>query len=280
MSDEVVIQGLNQNSLAVEENNGLDILVNLPLDKFNQIKQLLELDVPGVVGRTTLDKFIELCQSEGLDLSESGVNAFKNANSLGNSGSMRGIIGPQTAGVYFDVLTAIPTFPSKGIRINDVGLDLIKEFEGYHSRKFRSGSRKGQLIPNGGVTAYFDPVGVPTIGFGNTDSIKASDINVKVITLKDAENLLRGDLAIAEDAVSDLITVSLSDNEFAALVSFTFNVGAGALRVSTLRKRLNRGDSRVSIANDEFRKWVLAGGKVLTGLVRRRQAERDLFLAS
>jgi lysozyme len=278
MSDEVVVQGLNRISLSVEESNALDILINLPLDKFNQLKQLLELDVPGVVGRTTLDKFIELCKSEGLDLSESGISAFKGQNSLGNSGSLEGVIGPQTAGIYFDVLTAIPTFPSKGTRINDAGLNLIKEFEGYHSRKFRSGSKKGQLVPDGEVTAYFDPVGVPTIGFGNIDSVKASDVDVKVITLKDAEDLLRDDLAIAEDAVSNLITVSLSDNEFAALVSFTFNLGAGALKISTLRKRLNRGDDRASIANSEFRKWVLAGGKVLPGLVRRRQAEQDLFL--
>ncbi|NCS27753.1 MAG: lysozyme [Microcystis aeruginosa F13-15] len=276
---EVTIQGLDRRDLNEVENHALDILLNLPLANFNQIKQRLELDVPGVVGRTTLDKFIAFCQQKGLDLSEAGVNAFKDANGLGNTGLLRGVIGPQTAGIYFDVLMSVAPPPSGGRRINDAGLELVKEFEGLHSRTFRSGPRRGQLVPNGGVTAYFDPVRVPTIGWGNIDSVTASDVDVKVITLLEAENLLRSDLASAEDAVSHLITVPLNDNEFSALVSFTFNLGAGALQDSTLRKRLNRGDNRVSIANDEFRKWVRAGGRELPGLVRRRKAERDLFLS-
>jgi len=170
--------------------------------------------------------------------------------------------------------------PPSGTRtINKAGLELVKEFEGFASSVFRSGPRKGTRVPGGGVTAYFDPVRVPTIGWGNTDSVTASDVDVKVITILQAETLLRNDLKGAEDAVDDFITVELTDNEFSALVSFTFNVGPGALKGSTLRKRLNRGDDRRSIANDEFRKWNLGDGRVLPGLVRRRQAERDLFLA-
>jgi len=276
---EVIIQGLDRSTLNIEENHALDILTNIPLNNFNQVKQRLELDVPGVVGRTTLDKFIAFCQQKGLDLSEAGVNTFKNASGLGSLGLLQGVIGPQTAGVYFDVLMSVAPPPTGGRRINDAGLELVKEFEGLHSRVFQSGPRRGQLLPNGGVTAYFDPVRVPTIGWGNIDSVTATDVDVKVITLLDAENLLRADLKGAEDAVSDLITVSLNDNEFSALVSFTFNLGAGALQDSTLRRRLNGGDDRVSIANGEFRKWVLAGGNALPGLVRRRQAERDLFLS-
>jgi len=276
---EVIIQGLDRNTLDIEENHALDILINISLDNFNQVKQRLELDVPGVVGRTTLDKFVAFCQQKGLGLSEAGVNTFKNANGLGNLGLLQGVIGPQTAGVYFDVLMSVAPPPPGGRRINDAGLELVKEFEGLHSRVFQSGPRRGQLLPNDGLTAYFDPVRVPTIGWGNIDSVTATDVDVKVITLLDAENLLRADLKGAEDAVSDLITVSLNDNEFSALVSFTFNLGAGALQDSTLRRRLNGGDDRVSIANGEFRKWVLAGGNALPGLVRRRQAERDLFLS-
>jgi GH24 family phage-related lysozyme (muramidase) len=276
---EVIIQGLERSTLNVEENHALDILINITLNDFNQVKQRLELDVPGVVGRTTLDKFIVFCQQKSLNLSEAGVNAFKDENSLGNTGLLQGVIGPQTAGVYFDILMSVSPSPSGEKRINDAGLELVKEFEGLHSRVFKSGPRRGQLVPDGGVTAYFDPVRVPTIGWGNIDSVNAADVDVKVITLLEAENLLRSDLQGAEDAVSNLITVDLNDNEFSALVSFTFNLGAGALQDSTLRRRLNRGDARVSIANDEFKKWVLAGGKVLLGLVRRRQAERDLFLS-
>ena len=278
MADEVTLQGLTRPLPSEVENNALDILVNLPLREFNSLKQLLELDIPGVVGPTTLGKFIILCNDEGLDLSDAGVSAFKTTHSLGNSGPLKGVIGPQTAGIYFAVLTATQSFAGAGRHINPEGLDLIKEFEGFASRKFKSGPNKGQLVPGGGVTAYFDPIGVPTIGFGNIDSVNGSDVDVKVITLAQAEALLRKDLATAEDAVANLITVPLNNNEFAALVSFTFNLGAGALKRSTLRKRLNlNSDSRVSIA-DEFKIWVMAGGVSLPGLVRRRKAERDLFL--
>jgi GH24 family phage-related lysozyme (muramidase) len=275
----VTIEGLDRGTLSETENHALDILVNIPLSDFNQIKQRLELDIPGVIGRTTLNKFLDFCREKGLDLSESGVNAFKSINQLGNTGLLKGIIGPQTAGTYFDILISVPPSPSGTRQINAEGLELVKEFEGYHSRTFKSGPKRGQLVPNAGVTAYFDPVGVPTIGFGNIDSVSARDVDVKVISLAEAEALLRHDLKTAEDAVSDLISVVLNNNEFSALVSFTFNLGGGALSDSTLRRRLNRGDDRTSIANDEFKKWVLGDGRVLPGLVRRRQAERDLFLS-
>jgi GH24 family phage-related lysozyme (muramidase) len=275
----VTIEGIDRSTLSEIENHALDILMNLSLDRFNQIKQRLELDIQGVVGRTTLSNFVAFCQEKDLDLSESGINSFKAKNHLGNTGILKGVIGPQTAGIYFDILMSATPSPSGERRINDAGLELVKEFEGLHSRTFQSGPNKGELVPNGSVTAYFDPVRVPTIGWGNINSVTAGDVDVKVITLAEAEKLLRADLAGAEDAVSDLITVPLNDNEFSALVSFTFNLGKGALQGSTLRRRLNRGDSRVSIANDEFRKWVMAGGKELPGLVRRRKAERDLFLS-
>jgi len=169
--------------------------------------------------------------------------------------------------------------PHGSTRINQAGLDIVKEFEGFHSRTFRSGHKKGQLVPNGGVTAYWCPAKKPTIGYGHTHTVTAADVDMKVISPQEAERLLRGDLKTAEDAVRNLIAVELNDNEFSALVSFTFNVGAGALKNSTLRRRLNLGDNRTSVANEEFRKWVWAGGKVLPGLVRRRGAERDLFLS-
>jgi GH24 family phage-related lysozyme (muramidase) len=277
--DTVALQGINRGALNEQENHALDILLNLPLNDFNELKQRLELDVPGVVGPTTLNKFIQLCQDKGLALTEAGVNQFKDANLLGNTGPLKGIIGPQTARLYFDFLMAVDQIPNGLRQINKAGIELVKEFEGFASRRFLSGPRRGQFVPNGGVTAYFDPVRVPTIGFGNTDSVNASDVDVKVISAAEAEALLIQDLKSSEDAVSSLINVALNDNEFSALVSFTFNLGSGALRDSTLRRRLNRGDDRTSLANDEFKKWVLAGGRVLEGLVRRREAERVLFLS-
>ncbi|PSB16889.1 lysozyme [Phormidesmis priestleyi ULC007] len=273
----VTTQGLDRSSLSEKESHALDILVNLPVDKFNTLKQRLELDVPGVVGRTTLDKFIQFCDGKGLDFSANGVSAFKAARKLGDSGVLKGVIGPQTAGIYFDVLMATQAFSSQSRRINQAGLDLIKEFEGYHRGVFQSGPQKGQSVPDGNVTAYFDPVGVATIGFGNIDSVKPSDVDIKVITLQEAEDLLRRDLATAEDAVSELITVPLDDNQFAALVSFTFNLGAGTLEASTLRKLLN--DEDYQGAADQILRFVFGGGEALPGLVRRRTAERKLFLS-
>ena len=276
---EIVIQGLDRPSLTEKENNALDILTNVTLEQFNQIKQRLELDIPSVVGKTTLRIFMQFAEQKGLDLSDAGVSQFKDSNRLGNTGVLKGVIGPQTAGFYFDFLMAIEPLPSSDRQINRAGLELVKEFEGYHSRTFRSGPRKGQMVPAGGVTAYFDPVRKPTIGFGNTNSVKAADVDNKVITADEAEALLKADLKHAEDAVSNLIPVTLNENEFSALVSFTFNVGEGALQESTLRKRLLRRDDRTSIANDEFKKWVIGGDSILAGLVRRRRAERDLFLS-
>ena len=74
-----------------------------------------------------------------------------------------------------------------------------------------------------------------------------------------------------------IIKTALTENQFSALVSFTFNLGAGALQRSTLRMKLNRGE--VQGAADEFPKWLIAGGRILAGLVRRRAAERALFLS-
>jgi lysozyme len=95
------------------------------------------------------------------------------------------------------------------------------------------------------------------------------------ITPEQAEALLRQDVQTAEQAVLRLITVPLTDGQFDALVSFTFNLGAGALQRSTLRRKVNRGDHAAVPA--EFRKWVWAGGRKLQGLVRRRKAETKLY---
>ena len=86
------------------------------------------------------------------------------------------------------------------------------------------------------------------------------------------------DLERYERAVGRLVTVSLSENQFGALVSFTYNLGSDNLKASTLRQKLNRGDYRG--AAGEFPKWRRAGGRVLKGLVRRRAAERALFEAA
>lgn len=145
---------------------------------------------------------------------------------------------------------------NKTRHISQDGLDLIKRFEGFRPAVYR------------------DAVGLPTIGYGHL--IKQGATFDRPITEREAEELLRRDVSIAERAVLRLISVPLSDGQFAALVSFVFNLGAGALQRSTLRMKLNRGD--IADAADEFIKWIRAGGRVLRGLVLRRNAERSMFL--
>ena len=140
------------------------------------------------------------------------------------------------------------------MKINQLGLDLVKGFEGLRLR------------------AYLDAVKVVTIGYGHTRTAKMG----LIITEAKAERLLRDDLHGAEGDVARLVKVELNGNEHAALVSFVFNLGAANFAKSTLLKKLNVGD-RVGAAS-EFLKWNRARGKILAGLTRRRKAERELFL--
>jgi lysozyme len=141
--------------------------------------------------------------------------------------------------------------------ITQAGIDLIKQFEGFWP------------------TVYICPAGYPTIGYGHLIKPHEREQFASGITTAQAETLLRQDVQTAERAVLRLITVPLTDGQFDALVSFTFNLGAGALQRSTLRRRVNRGDHAAVPA--EFRKWVWAGGRRLEGLVRRRGAEASLY---
>jgi lysozyme len=143
-------------------------------------------------------------------------------------------------------------------------LNLIKNAEGY-----------AQVVPGTtNVTTYLDAVGVPTIGYGHTGPDVTPNL---VITQAQAEALLQSDLRGAENAVSAAVTVALNDNQFAVLVSFVYNLGAGTLNSSTLLALLNGGD--YNGAAQQFTRFVYAGGEILQGLVTRRNAERALFLA-
>lgn len=141
-------------------------------------------------------------------------------------------------------------------RINAEGLSHIKKFEGLRTR------------------AYRDVANILTIGYGHTSAAGAPDVREGMtISESQAEQILQSDLRKFEDRVSRLVKVPLSDNQFAALVSFDFNTGA--LHKSTLLKKLNKGDyNSVPI---ELMKWVNAGGKKVKGLVNRRAAEAGLW---
>ncbi|MGJ7468797.1 lysozyme [Kosakonia cowanii] len=146
------------------------------------------------------------------------------------------------------------------MRISDKGISLIKQFEGLR------------------LTAYQDSVGVWTIGYGWTHPVDGKPIRPGM-TIKEetAERLLRTGLVGYESDVSKLVKVKLTQGQFDALVSFAYNLGARALSTSTLLQKLNAGD--YASAADEFPRWNKAGGKVLPGLTRRREAERALFLS-
>jgi lysozyme len=137
------------------------------------------------------------------------------------------------------------------------GLELTKRFEGCR------------------LTAYQDSKGVWTIGYGHTGRGVCAGL---VWTQAQADAVLRVDVAWAECVVTKAVDVSLTQAEFDALVDFTFNVGAGAFRGSTMLRLLNAGNYAEAAA--EFDKWDKCGGNgcVVAGLLRRRQAEMAEFL--
>ena len=131
------------------------------------------------------------------------------------------------------------------------------------------------------LKAYKDSAGILTIGVGHTSAAGAPKVTSGMkITAAEASEILSRDLATFEAAVSSAVKVPLNQNEFDALVSFAFNVGAGAFKGSTLLKRLNTGDRQA--AADQFLVWnkITVNGKkqVLNGLTIRREAERKQFL--
>ncbi|HEB0916369.1 TPA: lysozyme [Enterobacter cloacae] len=146
------------------------------------------------------------------------------------------------------------------MQTSEKGIALIKQFEGCK------------------LTAYQDSVGVWTIGYGWTQPVDGKPIRAGMtIKQENAERLLKTGLVSYESDVSRLVKVGLTQGQFDALVSFTYNLGARSLSTSTLLRKLNAGD--YAGAADEFLRWNKAGGKVLNGLTRRREAERALFLS-
>jgi len=166
-------------------------------------------------------------------------------------------------------------------RISQAGIDLIKSFEG-----IRDGDK---LTPNFDV--YLCPANYWTIGYGHVvkvggvmlkgveDEAKARIAYPRGLTLLECETLLADDLARHSQSVESLVKVKLTDNQFAALVSFAYNCGIAAFSGSTLLDMLNKGYYESAAA--QFLVWNKAtvNGKkvVLNGLTRRRQAEKQLF---
>lgn len=138
------------------------------------------------------------------------------------------------------------------MNISDKGINLIKSFEGLR------------------LQAYQDSVGIWTIGYGHTQDVHEG----MAINESEAEQLLRDDLARFEHGVEDMAG-DCTQGQFDALVSFAFNLGLQALKTSTLLRLHKAGDH--AGAEEQFMRWTKAGGRVLSGLVRRRAAEAELY---
>ena len=142
------------------------------------------------------------------------------------------------------------------MRTSQTGVSLIKSLEGLR------------------LKSYQDSVGVWTIGYGTTRGIGPN----MTITNEQAERMLMNDLARFEPELDRLVTVPLSQSQWDALMSFTYNLGAANLGSSTLLKLLNAKDYAGAAA--QFPRWNKAGGQVLAGLTKRRAAEQQMFLGA
>lgn len=136
-----------------------------------------------------------------------------------------------------------------------LGLELIRRSEGFRA------------------STYLDPAGIATIGYGHR--LLPRESYPDEIAEAVAEQLLAGDVRLAEQAVARLVRVSLSQGQFDALTDFCFNLGAGRLGSSTLLQELNCG--RYDAARAELLRWDLAAGAVAPGLKARREAEFQLW---
>jgi len=139
------------------------------------------------------------------------------------------------------------------MKISQEGLALIKKFEGCE------------------LKAYHCAAGVPTIGYGSTHGV-TMDMQ---ITQEEADKLLLHEMEEYEGYINDMVNVDLEQNQFDAMVSWVFNLGPANLKASTLLKVLNAKDYEGVPA--QIKRWNKAGGKVLQGLIRRREAESLLF---
>ncbi len=146
------------------------------------------------------------------------------------------------------------------MKISKNGIELIKNFEGYRSKP------------------YLDPVGVPTIGYGNTYYLDGRKVRLNDPPINEsvADQLLLDIVKTYESVVLSSVKSNINQNQFDALVSFCYNLGSANFRKSTLLKKVNINPNDKTI-RDEFLRWNKSGGRVLNGLTRRRDAESSLF---
>lgn len=155
------------------------------------------------------------------------------------------------------------------MKINEAGIKLIKECEGLAKVNRQTGL----------VHAYYCPSGVPTVGYGHTKNFDLyRQKYFSGITKEECEQILLQDLKEFEGGVRRMFPCTfLNENQFSALVSFAFNLGVGALQVSSLRKKILNNPNDFEVIGKEFQKWVFARGHKLPGLIKRRRMEFELY---
>jgi len=141
-------------------------------------------------------------------------------------------------------------------KYSDKGMELTKSFEGLR------------------LEAYPDSTGIWTVGYGHTGAAVVAGVRINEA---EAEAWLREDLAEAVACVNRAVKVAVSQSAFDAMVDFCFNAGRGSFLGSTLLRKVNEGD--FAGAAGQFGPWVHAGGAVVAGLVKRRKAEAEIFVA-
>lgn len=159
----------------------------------------------------------------------------------------------------------LPTLNKKVTKISEIGLKLIKQFEGFESKPY----------PDPGTGNL--PI---TVGYGSTFYEDGSKVKLSDPPMSEerATNLLKNVLKTFEQHVDSLVRDDINQNQFDAIVCFAYNVGIGALKTSTLLKLVNKNPADPLIKN-EFLKWNKSAGKILNGLTKRREAEASLYFS-
>ena len=158
------------------------------------------------------------------------------------------------------------------MNVSDKSIKVIKHHEGVRTTPYQCPA----LLWTIGVGHVIDPTHA-RVPLAERKSLPIPDGWNRKISIEEVDDILRKDLATFERGVERFCPVKLTQGQFDALVSFSFNVGLGTLQRSTLRQKVLRGD--MEGAAEEFLKYTIGGGKVLKGLVNRRNDERAMFLS-
>lgn len=222
-----------------------------------EIQSLVGVEADGIFGKITVNAIAAWQKANGLDADGKFGPASK--QKAGFTTQAATTTQTQTTQTTQTAQNTNVSGGGNATTVSQAGLDLIKSHEGCK------------------LTSYKCPAGIWTIGYGNTYYEDGSKVTSgQTITQNRAEQLLAMTVQSFATRVRALVTVDLTQNQLDALVSFSYNIGIGAFQSSTLLRKLNSGD--YSGAANEFKRWNKGGGKVLQGLVTRRQHETNLFL--